>query len=119
MLTWNTLSGTNIVEVVYNGDIQPNEIDGLRAALTAAVAASGSAKLLVEVGKNGGMPPKSLIDELSGEQLISQLGRSAVLIDKTILRMMVTAGAKMAPMEVKVYKTAERDEALTWLTSGD
>jgi len=115
MLTWNTLPATNIVEIQYNGDPQPAEIDGLRAELTTVVAAHGSAKLLAVVGKNGGMPAKSLIDELSGEQLIKQLGRSAVLTDKTLLRMMIGAGAKMAPMEVKVYKIADRDEAIAWL----
>ncbi len=115
MLSWTTLPDSDIVSVVYNGGLTPTEIDGLRAELASTVGAHGAAKLLVEIGKDGGMPSKSLIDELSGEELLRKLGRSAVLTDKSLLRMMIAAGAKMAPMEVRVFKVAERDEAVDWL----
>ncbi|THG33207.1 STAS/SEC14 domain-containing protein [Naasia lichenicola] len=115
MLSWTTLPDSDIVSVVYNGGLTPAEIDGLRTELASTVAAHGAAKLLVEIGKDGGMPSKSLIDELSGEELLRKLGRSAVLTDKSLLRMMIAAGAKMAPIEVRVFKVAERDEAVAWL----
>lgn len=118
MLTSSTIEGTNIVAITYDGSLSAEEMDAMRADLSAVKDAHGSVRLLVEYGDLdlGRIEPEAIWKDLKTAGMLGDLERCALVTDASWIEKLSGAADRLAPFEVRTFSTDERDDAVAWLS---
>lgn len=115
-LTYSTVEGTELVTVAYSGDIDAEQVQGLRRQIEAVVAERGAVRLLVEYTASGPTPPMSLFGDLKDADFVGKIARAAIVTDSAWIRGMAGTMGKLAPFDVKAFAVDEHGAALEWAT---
>jgi hypothetical protein len=119
MLTSTVISDTNIVIATYDGALTAEEVIAVREKLAGVIAQHGNARMLVEYGDVdlSRMQPRAVWEDLKSAGLMRTVEKAAVLTDTRWVKSLSTAAGVLAPIDVRVYDTGQRAEALSWLQS--
>ncbi len=119
MLKSDVIEGTNIVTATYEGAQGTDESDAVAASLDSVIAAHGRARLLLEMGDvdPGRVEPEALWKNLKTTGKLDDVDRAALVTDAGWADKLSSLVDKVAPFELKVYGTDQRDDAVAWLSA--
>lgn len=115
MLSVKTDEATGVVELEVDGTVEHGEYDAAVAALEAAIARDGKARVVEIVRSFTGMDASLWWHDVTwGFSNISKFARVAVVTDSGWIGPLTRAVAALMPSEVRVFGLADLEEARAW-----
>lgn len=115
-LTYATTEGTNLVTVAFSGDLEAEQVAGLRHTIEAVVAERGTARLLLEYGSAGKVEAKSMVEDLRNAEFVKKIDRAAIVTEASWIGGAASMAKHFVPFEVKVFTPEQHGAALEWVT---
>ena len=112
--------GPGILGYAINGKIEKPDIERVFANMDAKVPANSKVRVYVEVNDIGGIAPEALLRDLQlglpRMSYLSKIEKLAVVTDSSAHSTWAKLqGQVMRWIDVQVFDSARKDEALTWL----
>ncbi len=118
MLTASQIENTNIVELNVDGDVETEDIEAARSAVSSKLDENNKVRVLLIYENLGSMGPKAIWEDAGLEKsILDNAERMAVVSEKQWLEDMAENLDSPTSMEIETFEPGQRDEALRWLRS--
>ena len=118
MIKYKENPENNVVEICIDDKITPADFEQINTQLKAGIQKHGKLRILEEVSSNYGMDSMMLLkDILFGLSPTNDFTHAALVTDAKWMPTYVQAIDNVLSTKIKIFESAEIDEARNWLTN--
>lgn len=117
MLKYHENEDGHFIELVIDGKITKDELDGVWARIHERFNDWGEVKVLKELKAFGGIEPSAISANFKyGLANFKKFGRTAIVTDKVWAKHLSNLANRLIRQEVKVFPLNQRENARKWLS---